>query len=140
MKLVVPFRSHEMVRILVKGCGFGPLNLLLVLVPGIRVMGNLEPDPEVTSEDIPHIVGIPSHIVPIGSDGSVDGTKLRAGDRIILTSNTPSALVWAAACLSVHLEPDSVGIVDGTRMEVMAPIIPAATPIEATEEYDYGGD
>lgn len=139
MRLVVPFRSQEEVSVLVRESKLQP-NILLVLVPGVREGGYLEPAPEITGDDIPHIPRVPSHIVPVGPDGSVDGVDLRPGDMVFLTQDTPPAIVWAVAAIARNLGPNAVCIFYGTRTETMAPIIPAATPVEATEEYDYGGD
>lgn len=140
MRLVVPYRSHKEVRTLVEGCGLRP-NILLVLVPGVREDGHLEPAPEVTGEDIPHVWGgggVPSHIVPVGPDGSIEGITLRSGDRVFVIEDTPPILVWAAACLAANLETSGVSLIDDEQVIIV--MTPIAAHVEATEEYDYGGD
>ena len=130
MRLVVPYRSHREVRFIIDEYGLRP-TILLVLVPGVREGGYLEPAPEVTAEDIPHVWGggVPSHLVPVGPDGSIEDIALRSGDQVLLSQEAPSVLVWAAARLSENLGRGSVSITDGERIVVMTPVVPAGAPV-----------
>ena len=132
MRLVVLYKSHREVRFIIDEYGLRP-TILLVLVPGIREGDNLEPAPEVTAEEIPHVWGggVPSHIVPVGPDGSSEGIDLRPGDRVVLIHDTPPIIVWATARLAANLQTNIVAdLVNGNSVIALVPIIPKAVPVE----------
>lgn len=119
MKIVVPYRSHEMVRTLVEDCGLKP-DVLIVLVPGIRGEIFLEPAPEVTDEDIPRILGTPSHLVYVSPEGEADHCVMQRGDAIFLLKDTPSFMVVAAASLAAQIDPGLFCLVEGRTITTIA--------------------
>lgn len=119
MNIVVPFRSHEMVRTLVEDCGFWP-DVLFVLIPGIRGKIFLEPAPEVTDKDIPRILGTPSHLVYVSPEGKIEDCVLRKEDAIFLSQDTPDFMVVAATHLATQIDPGSFCLVEGGRITTIA--------------------
>lgn len=119
MNIVVPYRSHDMVRVLVEDCGFRP-DVLFVLTPGIRGEIFLEPAPDVTDKDTPRILGTPSHLVYVSPEGETDSCVMKKGDAIFLSKDTPEFMVVAAASLAAQIDPGSFCLVEGETITTIA--------------------
>lgn len=119
MVIVVPYRSHGVVRLL-ETCWYKP-DVLFVLVPGRwHDESFLEVAPDVVPEDIPHILSVPSHLVPVDAEGKTDGCVLRRGDSIFLANNAPTFMVLAATRLAADIDPGAFCLVEGKTITTIA--------------------
>lgn len=138
-KLVVPFKTTpRVIEGVIDALGLERPTLLLVLAPGaVDEGGWLAPAPEVEANDIPHLRGVVTHIVPVGPGGECEDVILRTGDWVILDEVAPFALILAASRLADPLMHDSrpgVCVRAGGKIIVTPPTITPSAAVAALEK------